>query len=66
MIIDEEKLKKDLIDYLYAGVFLVNGGILFEIDSIRKLTGEELVNKAIEYGIDINKYIVVSRVLKNE
>lgn len=66
MIIDEEKLKKDLIDYLYVGAFIVNGGILFEIDSIRKLAGEELVNKAIEYGIDINKYIVVSRVLKNE
>lgn len=59
MIIDVDKLRKDMLDNCY-GAFLVAdlGGALVESIEIEKATPEELIEMAQRQGIDLSRYEV--------
>lgn len=59
MIIEIDRLKRDLKDACYAAYF--GGGVgsaLMESFEIEKASPEELVRLAKELGLDIRKYVV--------
>ena len=59
MIIDIDKLRKDMLDNCYGAFFVGDfGGALVESVDIEKATDEELVEMAIKQGIDLRKYEV--------
>ncbi len=57
--IDINKLKKDLKDYYEAAYFTLGyGAALMDSIDIYKLSDEELINKAIDNGINLENYII--------
>lgn len=57
--IDINKLKQDLKDYYEAAYFTLGyGAALMDSIDIDKLSDEELINKAIDNGINLENYIV--------
>ena len=59
MIIDIDKLRKDMLDNCYGAFFVGDfGGALAESVDIEKATYEELVEMAMRQGIDLSKYEV--------
>lgn len=57
--IDINKLKKDLKDYYEAVYFTLGyGAALMDSIDIDKLSDEELINKAIDNGINLENYII--------
>ena len=59
MIIDIDKLRKDMLDNCYGAFFVGDfGGALVESVDIEKATDEELVEMAMRQGIDLSKYEV--------
>ena len=57
--IDINKLKKDLKDYYEAAYFTLGyGAALMNSIDINKLSDEELINKAIDNGINLENYII--------
>lgn len=57
--IDINKLKKDLKDYYEAAYFTLGyGAALMDSIDIDKLSDEELINKAIDNGLNLENYIV--------
>mgnify|MGYP006960464991 FL=1 len=57
--IDINKLKKDLKDYYEAAYFTLGyGAALMDSIDIDKLSDEELINKAIDNGINLENYII--------
>ena len=59
MIIDIDKLRKDMLDNCY-GAFLVGdlGGALAESADIEQSTDEELIEMAKKQGVDLKRYEV--------
>lgn len=59
--IDINKLKQDLKDYYESVYFTLGyGAALMDSFDIDNLSDEEIINKAIENGLNIEKYIVNS------
>ena len=59
--IDINKLKQDLKDYYEAAYFTLGyGAALMQSFDIDNLSDEEIINKAIEIGLNIENYIVNS------
>lgn len=57
--IDINKLKQDLRDYYEAAYFTLGyGAALMDSFDIDKLSDEELINKAIDNGINLENYII--------
>lgn len=57
--IDINKLKQDLKDYYEAAYFTLGyGAALMQSFDIDNLSDEEIINKAIENGLNIENYIV--------
>lgn len=57
--IDINKLKQDLRDYYEAAYFTLGyGAALMDSIDIDKLSDEELINKAIDNGINLENYII--------
>ena len=57
--IEINKLKKDLKDYYEAAYFTLGyGAALMDSIDIDKLSDEELINKAIDNGINLENYII--------
>lgn len=57
--IDINKLKQDLKDYYEAAYFTLGyGAALMDSIDIDKLSDEELINKAIDNGINLENYII--------
>lgn len=57
--IDINKLKQDLKDYYEAAYFTLGyGAALMDSFDIDKLSDEELINKAIDNGINLENYII--------
>ena len=57
MIIDIDKLRKDMLDNCYGAFFVGDfGGALVESVDIEKATDEELVEMAMRQGIDLRRY----------
>jgi len=57
--IDINKLKKDLKDYYEAAYFTLGyGAALMDSIDINNLSDEELINKAIDNGLNLENYIV--------
>lgn len=59
--IDIELLRSDLINYLSTGMFMINGGIMFDLEKVRFGTYEDVIEVALLYNIDLNNYKVYSR-----
>ena len=59
IIIDIDRLRKDLMNENLAGYFgLGLGGMLIEAMDIQKMSSEELVQLAQNQGIELRKYQV--------
>lgn len=59
--IDINKLKQDLRDYYESAYFTLGyGAALMQSFDLDNLSDEEIINKAIENGLNIEKYIVNS------
>lgn len=57
--IDINKLKQDLRDYYEAAYFTLGyGAALMDSIDIDKLSDEEIINKAIDNGINLEQYII--------
>ena len=57
--IDINKLKKDLKNYYEAAYFTLGyGAALMDSIDIDKLSDEELINKAVDNGINLENYII--------
>ena len=57
--IDINKLKQDLKDYYEAAYFTLGyGAALMDSFDLDNLSDEEIINKAIENGLNIENYIV--------
>lgn len=57
--IDINKLKQDLKDYYESAYFTLSyGAALIQSFDIDNLSDEELINKAIDNGLNIENYIV--------
>ena len=57
--IDINKLKQDLKDYYEVAYFTLGyGAALMDSFDIDNLSDEEIINKAIENGLNIENYIV--------
>lgn len=59
MIIDVDKLRKDMLDECYGAFFVADfGGAIVESAEIERASDEELVEIAQRQGIDLRKYEV--------
>ena len=59
--IDINKLKQDLKDYYESAYFTLGyGAALMQSFEIDNLSDEEIINKAIENGLNIENYILNS------
>lgn len=59
MVIDVEKLRKDMLDDCYGAYFVGDfGGALAESCDVENASDEELVEMALRQGIDLSKYEV--------
>lgn len=57
--IDINKLKQDLKDYYEAAYFTLGyGAALMDSFELDNLSDEEIINKAIDNGLNIENYIV--------
>ena len=57
--IDINKLKKDLKDYYEAAYFTLGyGAALMDSFDLDNLSDEEIINKAIDNGINLENYII--------
>lgn len=57
--IDINKLKQDLKDYYEAAYFTLGyGAALMDSFDLDNLSDEEIINKAIDNGINIENYII--------
>ena len=57
--IDINKLKKDLKDYYEAAYFTLGyGAALMNSFDLDNLSDEEIINKAIDNGINLENYII--------
>ncbi len=57
--IDINKLKQDLKDYYEAAYFTLGyGAALMDSYDLDNLSDEEIINKAIDNGLNIENYIV--------
>lgn len=57
--IDINKLKQDLKDYYEAAYFTLGyGAALMDSFDLDNLSDEEIINKAIENGINLENYII--------
>lgn len=57
--IDINKLKQDLKDYYEAAYFTLGyGAALIDSFDLDNLSDEEIINKAIDNGLNIENYIV--------
>lgn len=57
--IDINKLKQDLKDYYEAAYFTLGyGAALMDSFGLDNLSDEEIINKAIDNGLNIENYIV--------
>lgn len=57
--IDINKLKQDLKDYYEAAYFTLGyGAALMDSFDIDNLSDEEIINKAIDNGINLENYII--------
>ena len=57
--IDINKLKQDLKDYYEAAYFTLGyGAALMDSFDIDNLSDEEIINKAIDNGLNIENYII--------
>ncbi len=59
MIIDVDKLREDMLNEDYGAFFVGGfGGALAESVEIERASDEELVDMALQQGIDLRKYEV--------
>lgn len=57
--IDINKLKQDLKDYYEAAYFTLGyGAALMDSFDLDNLSDEEIINKAIDNGINLEQYII--------
>lgn len=57
--IDINKLKQDLKDYYEAAYFTLRyGAALMDSFDLDNLSDEEIINKAIDNGINLEQYII--------
>ena len=57
--IDINKLKQDLKDYYEAAYFTLGyGAALMDSSDLDNLSDEEIINKAIDNGINLEQYII--------
>lgn len=57
--IDINKLKQDLKDYYEAAYFTLGyGAALMDSYDLDNLSDEEIINKAIDNGINLEQYII--------
>ena len=57
--IDINKLKQDLKDYYEAAYFTLGyGAALMDLFDLDNLSNEEIINKAIDNGINLENYII--------
>lgn len=57
--IDINKLKQDLRDYYEAAYFTLGyGAALMDSFDLDNLSDEEIINKAIDNGINLEQYII--------
>lgn len=57
--IDINKLKKDLKDYYESAYFTLGyGAALMDSFDLDNLSDEEIINKAIDNGINLENYII--------
>ena len=60
MIIDIEKLRKDLIDYFGSAMFTMPMAII-DLTKVEKCTNDELIEIAKKNNFDLEDYIVKVR-----
>lgn len=57
--IDINKLKKDLKDYYESAYFTLGyGAALMDSFDLDNLSDEEIINKAVKNGVDLEQYII--------
>ena len=61
MVIDIEKLRNDLIDYLGTAFYTGYGVAIVEISKVQNANAEELIAMAEQYGFNLNNYETYTR-----
>jgi hypothetical protein len=57
MKVDVERIRKDLLENSYGAFFIGGyGGAMIEAHDIKNMSADELIELAIEQGLDLNKY----------
>ena len=57
MKVDIERIRKDLLENSYGAFFVGGyGGAMIEAHDIKNMSADELIELAIEQGLDLNKY----------
>ena len=56
MKVDVERIRKDLLENSYGAFFIGGyGGAMIEAHDIKNMSADELIELAIEQGLDLNK-----------
>ena len=59
MVIDVDRLRQDMLDNCYAMCFAADiAAALAEIPEIEQASDEELIEMALQQGIDVSRYEV--------
>ena len=56
--IDVDRLREDLEDYFGTAMFNGNPQAMIELEEVKSASTQELILIALNYGFDINYYIV--------
>ena len=56
MIIDGDRLKADLVDYLGTAMFSSSPLAMMELERVQRVWGDELIEIALDNGFDLSKY----------
>ena len=56
--IDVDRLREELEDYLGTAMFNGNPQAMIELEEVKSASTQELILIALNYGFDINDYIV--------
>lgn len=56
VVIDGEKLRRDLADYFGTAMFNSSPMAMFELEKVRRAGGDELIRIALDNGFDLSEY----------
>jgi hypothetical protein len=56
IVIDGDKLRRDLVDYFGTAMFNSSPMAMFELEKVQRAGGDELIQIALDNGFDLSEY----------